>query len=162
VTSLVVSCGDKAPITPNAPVESVSQVLKPTADEPAFAALSSFSIEACSLDAVNGVAAKEVNQVVNTSSVEIAGWAADLPRQRAWSKAWIVFEGPETFYIEISTREERPDVAAAYSSQDMLASGWRVLLNLSHLRSGIYLIKTVIPDDGRNLLCDTKRRIMMR
>jgi hypothetical protein len=116
---------------------------------------------ACALDRVLDAPATEMTTVKRDETAMLTGWAADDVTSSVPPVLLIELAGPKNYYATATPgRTNRPDVAAALKSPDVLRSGYDVLTSFHEVDPGDYALGILqVTASGRSLTCDTRRKL---
>ncbi len=147
--SLLAACNNQAPAPSSTDTAAATEAASAPVSAPAapvslqdYAAASTTAGGNCALDAVNG--SPSTGTIVATGTqVSMSGWIADATNGVP-DDALLVLTGIQRSYSgALPTGVERPDVAAALSSEPARLSGYNIDLSLQDVDPGDYALTIV-------------------
>jgi hypothetical protein len=110
----------------------------------------------CNVDSIDWKPLSGALIAVNQSSMlYLNGWVADVDKGLALPNVYIELASPNgnEFYLR-GSRNERPDVAAAFKESSLMQSGFAAAAKLAGLPQGIYRIRILQLGSNRAEGCD--------
>jgi hypothetical protein len=114
-------------------------------------------IAKCSVDLVNDVAAKIVNNLGKERELKLAGWAATIERGKGPDRIALAFENErgEKAYTLARAGLDRADVGQRYGMPSLSRSGFDVFATMRRFPPGRYRITAELDYGGELDTCDT-------
>lgn len=101
----------------------------------------------CALDVVNGQPPAGATAITN-SDVLFGGWAADASKQVPTQALFVLKGSEKTYSVPLDVRGDRPDVAAALSSEPLKSSGYNLPVRLTNVVPGTYELLIMLGGDN--------------
>ncbi|MFL6585769.1 MAG: hypothetical protein ACJ8GV_02675 [Luteimonas sp.] len=147
--SLLAACNNQAPVPSSSDAPAVAETASAPVSAPAapvsmqdYVAASTMPGGNCALDAVNGSPSAGTTVATGTQ-VSMSGWIADATNGVP-GDALLVLTGTQRSYSgALPAGVERPDVAAALSSESARLSGYNIDVSLQGVEPGDYALTIV-------------------
>jgi hypothetical protein len=117
----------------------------------------------CYVDLINGEPPSDKVKVEAGASLQFAGWAADL--KSGTVPQWVGIElvpAGATHYFALAEREDRPDVATAFSKPALRRAGFAITTSTQGVPPGLYALRIRQAEGARGLQCDPGKTVEIR
>jgi hypothetical protein len=117
------------------------------------------SLDACYIDALNGVPHAASVAVDRNDGLPIVGWAAKVKSGSSPEAVFVKLEADGLVFLAPADKQDRPDVVAAFRAPGLLRSGFHINADAASVPEGNYTLKLLARFKDGMLECNTQRTI---
>jgi hypothetical protein len=119
-------------------------------------------VGSCSIDVVNNVMLGNSSEVAvkRADGLSVDGWAFD-EKGAALSNVVVLqlVNGEERYYAQLNRHGGREDLIKAFGKSELANAGYAAAVDIATLPAGQYVIQVVQKSSGKNLVCNTNRKL---